>query len=52
MIRLTSHISFDLTTQAQDVQQLIEKNFTKFYVSSNYEKTVNRTNSWKVAFGR
>ena len=52
MIRLTSHISFDLTTQAQGMQQAIEKNFTKFYVSSIYEKTVNHRNSWKVAFGR
>ena len=52
MIRLTSHISLDLTTQARDAQRPIKKNFTEFYVSSNYEKTVNRTNSQKVAFGR
>ena len=52
MIRLTSHISLDLATQAWDAQQPIEKNFKKFYVSSNYKKTINRTNSRKVAFGR
>ena len=52
MIRLTTHVDFDLTTQARDVQQPIEKNFTKFYVLSIYEKTVNCINSQKVAFGR
>ena len=52
MVRLTTHVNFDLATQAQDTQWPIEKNFTKFYVSSIYEKTVNRRNSQKVAFGR
>ena len=52
MIRLTSHMSFNLATQARGVQQPIKKNFTKFYVSSIYEKTVNHRNSLKVAFGR
>ena len=52
MIRLTSHISLDLATQVLDVQQPIKKNFTEFYVLSNYEKTINRTNSQKVALGR
>ena len=52
MIRLTTHVIFDLTTQARDVQQPIKKNFTEFYVFSNYKKTVDCTNSWKVAFGR
>ena len=28
-----------------------KKKFTKFYIFSNYEKIVNRTNSWKVTFG-
>ena len=28
-----------------------KKNFTKFYIFSNYENIVNHTNSWKVAFG-
>ena len=52
MIRLTSHISLDLATQAQDTQRPIKKKFTEFYASSNCKKTVSHINSQKVAFGR
>ena len=52
MIRLTTHVNFNLTTQAQNVQQPIKKYFTEFYVSLIYEKTINCRNSQKVAFGR
>ena len=49
MIELTTHINFDLPTQAQDVQRSHKKKIHNFSI---YKKTINCKNSQKVPFGR